>query len=386
MFGRCSRIVGCLGLAWSVATHAAGQSPPAAAQSPPAAAAAPAAAATPAPPLAPRTVRVAVFAEAPFAMQDASGRWSGYAMTFLDAAAADAQLVLDVRPCATLREVFQGVESGAFDLGVGNTLVTSERLKSVDFSQPILDGGLRVMVTSDRSGSFSRILSGLWANGHVHVVMWGALITLVAAAVLLAVLRRVDKEFTQHWHEGFAESFYHVVSVVMTGKTSYKGKVAPGWIGKIFAALWLVFGVASVAYLTSSLTSVMTTDAMASRIAGPRDLHGKKVGTLQGSVGDRYCAEHSLDVVRFTTVEQAASALVAKDIDAVVADAQTLEYYDTSHPDVSVQVVGEIFDRRHYAFPIHRDDDDLRLRVDRSIVSLRESGAMDRIRERWFGK
>ncbi|MFM9170824.1 MAG: hypothetical protein ACKOTD_12115, partial [Phycisphaerales bacterium] len=32
----------------------------------------------------------------------------------------------------------------------------------------------------------------------------------------------------------------------------------PSRIGRVVAALWLVFGVASVAYLTSSLTSVMT--------------------------------------------------------------------------------------------------------------------------------
>jgi ABC-type amino acid transport substrate-binding protein len=336
--------------------------------------------------LTPRTVRVAVFDEAPFAMQDASGRWSGYAVTFLDAAAADAQLVLEMQACTTMRELFEHVESGAADIGVGNTLVTSERLKLVDFSQPILDGGLRVMVPSDRSHSFARILSGLWQGGHVEVVFWGALITLMVATLLHAVLRRIDKEFTRHWHEGFAESLYHVVSVVVTGKTSYKGKIAPAWAGHVFAALWLVFGVASVAYLTSSLTSVMTAEAMASRIFGSRDLQGKTVGTLQGSVGDRYCAEHSLKVVRFATVEEAAAALVAKQVNAVVADAQTLEYYSTSHPDIAVAVVGEVFECRHYAFPVHRGDDDLRQRIDRSIVSLRESGTMDRMRARWFGK
>ena len=359
-------------MACSLALAAAAQSPPP--QSPPQAAPAP------------RTVRVAVFAEAPFAVQEASGRWGGYAMTLLDAAAADAKLVLDIRPCATLREVFEGVASGAVDMGVGNTLVTGERLGSVDFSQPILDGGLRVMVPSDRSLSFSRIMAGLWADGHVHVVLGGALATLAVAIVLLAVLRRVDREFTRHWHEGFAESLYHVVSVVMTGKTSYKGQIAPGWVGKIVAALWLVFGVASVAYLTSSLTSVMTAEAGSSRIAGPQDLHGRTVGTLQGSVGDRYCAEHSLDVVRFETAEQAAAALVSRQVDAVVADAQTLEYYDTSHPDVPVAVVGQVFERRHYAFPLHRGADDLRQRLDRAILALREGGAMDRIRARWFGK
>ena len=148
---------------------------------------------------------------------------------------------------------------------------------------------------------------------------------------MVAVLRRIDREFTPHLHEGLAESFYHVVSITMTGKTSYKGNVAPGWVGKIVAATWLVFGVTTVAYLTSSLSSVMTANAMRSRIDGQHDLKGKRVGTLQGSVGERYCALPGIDVVRFPTVDAAAEALAARGVDAVVADAQSLEYFATTH-------------------------------------------------------
>jgi polar amino acid transport system substrate-binding protein len=129
----------------------------------------------------------------------------------------------------------------------------------------------------------------------------------------------------------------------------------------------------------------MTASALRSSISGPGDLKGRTVGTLEGGVGDRYCAEHGLDVVRFATVEAAAAALAAKQVDAVVADAQLLEYYDTSHPEVPVSVVGETFERRFHAFPVRIGDDDLRRRLDRSISSLRENGSLDRIRARWFG-
>jgi ABC-type amino acid transport substrate-binding protein len=326
-----------------------------------------------------------VFVDQPFAFQEPSGRWMGFSVLLLDAAAVDAHLVLNMQPCASIQELFDKVASGEADIGVGNTMVTAARLEVVDFTQPTLDGGLRVMVPSEGSHSVARLWSGLVRDGHVRVIAWGAAITAVVSTVLVVGLRRFDREFTKRWHEGFAEAFYHVVSVTMTGKTSYKGSIAPGWIARLVAALWLVFGVASVAYLTSSLTSVMTSESIKSHVGGPRDLAGKKVGTLHGSVGDRYCAEHRIDVQRFATVEAAAGALVAREVDAVVADAQSLEYFDTSHPDVAVTVVGETFERRHYAFPVRRGDDDLRRRVDAAILSLRESGTLDRIRARWFG-
>lgn len=332
-----------------------------------------------------RTVRVAIFPDAPFAVHEASGRWDGFAAVVLQAAAAQAHLNLEFHECASLNELFEEVAGGKADVGAGNLLVTSARLSRVAFTQPILDGGLKVMVPTDRSHSVASLWDGLVDDGHVRVVAWGAVITLALTLVVVAVLRRIDRDFTPHLHEGLAESFYHVVAITMTGKTSYKGNVAPGWVGKIVAATWLVFGVTTVAYLTSSLSSVMTANAMKSRIDGQHDLKGKRVGTLQGSVGERYCALHGIDVVRFSTVDAAAEALAARGVDAVVADAQSLEYFDTSHPDVPVATVGEMFERRHFAFAVRPGDDDLLRRLNMAIVSLREDGALDHVRTRWFG-
>jgi ABC-type amino acid transport substrate-binding protein len=330
-------------------------------------------------------VRVAIFPDAPFAVHEASGRWDGFAAVVLQAAAAQAHLNLEFHECASLNELFEEVAGGKADIGAGNLLVTSARLSRVAFTQPTLDGGLKVMVPTDRSHSVASLWDGLVDDGHVRVVAWGAVITLALTLVVVAVLRRIDRDFTPHLHEGLAESFYHVVAITMTGKTSYKGNVAPGWVGKIVAATWLVFGVTTVAYLTSSLSSVMTANAMKSRIDGQRDLKGKRVGTLQGSVGERYCALHGIDVVRFPTVDAAAEALAARGVDAVVADAQSLEYFDTSHPDVPVATVGEMFERRHFAFAVRPGDDELLRRLNTAIVSLREDGALDHVRTRWFG-
>lgn len=332
-----------------------------------------------------RTVRVAIFPDAPFAVHEASGRWDGFAAVVLQAAAAQAHLNLEFHECASLNELFEEVAGGKADIGAGNLLVTSARLSRVAFTQPTLDGGLKVMVPTDRSHSVASLWDGLVDDGHVRVVAWGAVITLALTLVVVAVLRRIDRDFTPHLHEGLAESFYHVVAITMTGKTSYKGNVAPGWVGKIVAATWLVFGVTTVAYLTSSLSSVMTANAMKSRIDGQHDLKGKRVGTLQGSVGERYCALHGIDVVRFSTVDAAAEALAARGVDAVVADAQSLEYFDTSHPDVPVATVGEMFERRHFAFAVRPGDDELLRRLNMAIVSLREDGALDHVRTRWFG-
>ncbi|MEY4942229.1 MAG: Bacterial extracellular solute-binding protein family 3, partial [Planctomycetota bacterium] len=50
-----------------------------------------------------------------------------------------------------------------------------------------------------------------------------------------------------------------------------------------------------------------------------------------------------------------------------------------------VNVVGELFQRRHFGFAFHRDGTNLREKFDIAIVALRENGTLDQIRQRWFG-
>ena len=347
--------------------------------------AAPAAAAKDVAPTAPRIVRVGVYEVPPFAEPDAALKWKGFAVVLFEASAIQLQMIPEFRQYANIDDLMSAVEKGEVEAGIGNIMVTSKRLNQVDFSQPILDGGLRVMVPSDRTHTLRRLWNGLVEDGHVQVLFWALVGMLVLSVVVMAVLRRLDQEFSKHWHEGFAEAMYHVVSVMMTGKTSYKGKIGPGWLGRVIATVWLVFGVASVAYVTSSITSVMTADTISDAVHGPKDLPGRTVGVITGSVGARYCAEHGIDVVTYDTLDEAARALADRVTDAVVSDAQSLEFYDVSHPQVNVAVVGEMFERRHYAFPINRAAEDLRRRIDVVLVGLREDGMLEQLRRRSFG-
>ena len=300
------------------------------------------------PPLeAPRAIKVGVLSTEPFAIPDTAMKWTGYAVVMFEASSIHARVVPEFREYASANALIDAVASGEVDAGVGNTLVTSERLERVDFSQPFLDAGLRVMVPSEKSSSFFRVIDGLVEGGHARMLAWcfaGALGLTIAVSLLL---RRFDRDFTPHLHEGIAE--------------------------------------ATVAYLTSTVTSVMTVDVLHRQINGPKDLRGKTVGIVAETGGDTYCSEQKLDVVRFKTLEAAAQAVIEHQIDAVVGDASILEYYELKHADVKVNVVGELFQRRHFGFSFHRDGTNLRQKFDIAIVALRENGTLDQIRQRWFG-
>jgi len=333
-----------------------------------------------------RKVRAGIYADAPFAIPDPEIGWKGFSVDLLTEISSRMNLELEYVPYATLPELYAALQRGDVELGVGNILVTSRGVENLEFTQPVLDGGLRIMVSGDKSHSLKRLWDGLVSGGHVRVVALGALFALCTSLALLVFLRVFDTQFTRHWRQGFAESLYHVMSVLMTGKTKYSGALGQGWLGKIVAALWLCFGVATVAYVTSSVSSVMTTASLVREINGPGDLSGRVIGVLEGCPATRYVATQGLSSSPYKTLDDAVSALVNRAVDAVVSDSSSLEYYDFLHPDINVNEVGPLFERRHYAFAVRVGSDEVRRRLNVGLLSLRESGVLEHIRTQWFAR
>ncbi len=329
-------------------------------------------------------VVVGVFEDAPFALRTASGEWTGFAVELLVEVAARSGFSLQFKEYQSLEALYSAVSRGEVDMGAGNTLVTSRDLLSVDFSQPMLDGGLRLMVAKREQHSLTRLWEGLKRNGHAWAVIWVPCAVLATSIVVLLLLRRIDPQFTRRWRDGFAEAFYHVVSVCVTGKTKYSGALAGGWVGRVIAALWLCFGLGVVAYITSILTSVMTANTLVGQISGPKDLTRKVAAVLEGGAGDRYCAVHDVQVVRTATLDEAVAVLLSRRADAVVADAASLESFDLNHPELPITETGELFERRHFAFPVKPGSPGLLKQVNVGLLQVRESGILDHVRGEWF--
>src|SRR5690606_14012337 len=128
--------------------------------------------------------------------------------------------------------------------------------------------------------------------GLLTAYAWLVLVIIVATIGITFFDRYFDKGFPRRWREGLAESFYTVMSVVTSGKSPARKNLF-GWMGRIWQALWLVTGIAVLAYVTSSVTSVMTTLQLTDRINSIADLPGTTVGVAQGSTADEF-AERAL--------------------------------------------------------------------------------------------
>ncbi len=328
-----------------------------------------------------RVITAGVYVSPPF-VDESGGRYSGMAIDLWEEIATRRGLQTRYRAYPTFRALIDAVAEGKADVAVTNLTITQERARRLSFTQPWYDAGLRIMVPDSQYAGFRGFIEGLRRSGHLLAYAW--LLGIIIAATLIVTLfdRKFDKEFPRRWRDGVAESFFHVMSIATAGKASRKNLF--GWVGRLWAGIWLAFGVAVVAYITSSVTSVMTTVSLTQQVNSIDDLAGRTVGVFAGSVAEGYATRRGLRVVAYDGIADAVEALGGDEIFAIIGDAPVLEYYAHSHPGEPVSVVGNLFHPDKYGFATRRDSD-LTRPMTLELLGLHETGHVKALQIRYFG-
>jgi ABC-type amino acid transport substrate-binding protein len=328
-------------------------------------------------------VSVGLYKSPPFVMTAEDGSLTGMAVDLWERLDDVLKLETEYIFYDSLKDLTDAAASGDIDVAVTNLTITQERAERVNFTQPWFDAGLRIMVADQQGSGISALVRGLSSAGHLRVYGWMLLFVLTATVVLTLFDRRFDPDFPKRWRDGLAEGFYTVMSVATSGKPPSRSKLF-GWVGRMWAAVWLVCGIGVLAFVTSSVTSVMTTLAITGTINSPADLPGKTVAVFTGSVSEEFARTFGLTSRSYFGIDEAVVALVAGRVDAIVADAPVLEYYEHIRPENDLSVVGPIFEPDKYGFAMPLDST-LRKSLTVALLGLKEEGVIDDLRTIYFG-
>ncbi len=162
-------------------------------------------------------IKVGIFVNPPFVMKQ-DGRYTGIAVELWEDLAEKLGRQFSYVEFGTIHDLVQATATGSIDVAVTNLTINQARAERVDFTQPWLDGGNRIMVATRQEGGLGSLIEGLSDAGFLRAYAWIGLI-LVAATVLLTLFdRRFDQSFPRGWRDGIAESFYSVMSVATSGR------------------------------------------------------------------------------------------------------------------------------------------------------------------------
>lgn len=326
-------------------------------------------------------LRVGVYGMEPFAKQD-GGLWTGLSIDIWEKVAEINKWEYDYHAYTDVDSAIAALRKGEVDIVVSPVPITGEAVKQVEFSQPYFRSGLHIMVSEARKNTVMGLLEnvGGWLVLPLFWVIVGAVLAMTVVVALFEWKHNPD--FPKGRAEGLVEAFYYVVSLTLTGKSTYKG--FPGILGRLVLVVWMILGLFMVIFLTSSVTATLTAERLQGHINGPKDLMGKTVGAIKATRAVEYLREHEIDTILYPNIEDAAQALIADKVRAIVGPAPALQYYDNNNPNLPITEVGHVFNPYNYgfAFPVGSDR---RLEVNAALLKLQESGMITDQARKYFG-
>jgi polar amino acid transport system substrate-binding protein len=330
-----------------------------------------------------RTVTVAVYELKPFVMKS-SDRWTGFTIELWEQIANRLGWTTKYVQVDGLTGQLDAVRTGTADVAGGAISITADRERQFDFSQPILDAGLQVMVARNHQPTakpeLQSFLDLLWSKTMLGWLAAAAAVAVVPAHILwLTERRHKDSMVSESYFPGIFQSFaWGMGAIASAAPDSPKH-----WVSRSVAILWGFAGIIFVALYTANLTATLTVDQIEGRINGPNDLYGKSVCTVSNTTSSDYLANLGVSVTAMPTIEDCYKAL-AGGFDAVVFDSPILRYFTTQEGAKVASMVGPTFHDEDYGF-LFRLGSDLRKRVDGALLTLREDGSYHSLQQKWFG-
>jgi len=285
----------------------------------------------------------------------------------------------------TVADILQSVQTKETDLGIAAISITSDRDRNFDFSQPIFNAGLQILVRdqADSGSTLLQTLKGFFSPDVLKLFGLVFILVLIPAHLVWFAERHHEENGivgTKRYFPGIFKTIWWSAATLST----QADEMPKTYVGRSIALLWMFTSVVFIAYFTAQVTASLTVKQLQSSIQGPSDLPGKKVATVTGSTSESYLKGKSIEAQSFIHIEEAFDALNQGKIDAVVYDAPVLLHYAAHDGKGKVQTVGPIFKTEGYGI-LFPPESPWRKPVNQALLTLKENGTYDKLYAKWFG-
>lgn len=325
-------------------------------------------------------VRVATVTRPPFSLVE-EGTDTGFSLELWEALAAHMGVETEIVRTETFGEMLDLVRRGEVEAAAANISITAEREAEMDFTQPIFEAGLGIMIPASESGS-SSLLSAFFSRDLVLAVA-AAFGLLFAAGMLMWLFeRRRQPYFDQPAREALFPAFWWALNLVVNG--GFEERQPRSRAGRVLAVVLVVSSLFLVSVFVARITATMTVEAIQSSVTSVNDLYGRRVGTTAGSTAAAFLDGRDLRYRDFDGLTPLIDAFEQGELDAVVFDAPILAYYVNTDGSGIGEMVGPVFLRENYGIALPTGSP-LAEPINQSLLGLREDGTYETIYRKWFG-
>lgn len=305
---------------------------------------------------------------------------SGFSLELMKAIAGEMDRPVEFSFYQSFPAMLSAVEVGIHDGAVANISITAARENLMDFSQPIFESGIGVLLLEEQNGN--PIFKALLTRDFLFSILL-ALGVLFGSGMLMWVFeRRVQPYFDRSGKEALFPSFWWALNVVVNG--GFEERMPQSPMGRVFAVVLVVSSLFVVSIFVATITSATTVAALQDNIDSINDLEGSDVITVDGSTSADFLDARDIGYTAVFSPAAAFDALEAGAADAIVFDAPILSYYSATHSEPKTRILSRIYRRENYGIALPAQSA-LKEDIDRALLRLRENGTYDALVQTWFG-
>ena len=304
------------------------------------------------------------------------------------------------QPSGYIPELVECVHNGTYQVVMADLTMTSSRTDKIDFSYPIFDNALRLVIRRSQKTAISTF--AFFKPFSVGLWLLIAGIIYLGSAVLIAIYefheQDVDQEVEQnediHHRSGritMVRSLYFTTGALLQSDSELQPKT---FFSRIQTVVVWMMSVILVALLTSNLTIYFNSQLETPWLQSIDDLHMchkvdcDRIGVIEQSQHEEYFTKEVMNGIqmnyyRLKHPNEVYTKLLDHYIDVAIADSSSADYFTQTPEFCRLQATGIPFGKSYFgiAFPKRwRYKQDL----DKNIMDLKLNGEIDRLVAKWF--
>jgi len=325
-------------------------------------------------------LRVGVTHAPPYAIEDEEGNWTGMSVELWRHIAEADRTAFELVKLDKGKDLLSALESGTIDVALTADLSYRQTGTAAFLQHHRLT---TLGVALPKRTSFVSIAKALFTKQFLYLVLsLSALLLLVGTVIYFIEREENEDQFggKRSLLEGIGSGFWWA-GVTMT-TIGYGDKAPASLGGRIVAMLWMLLAMAISASLTAGIVSAANSKQ---EVSFPEDLKKMKVATVEGSPAAEFLKKRDYQFTTYKTATAALEAMENKKIEAVVADANRLNYQLSQNTSLTANVETTKEGPVAYALMV-RQNGDLADRFDAHLVKFILSPSWRKIVDNYSGK